>query len=339
MRIFVLALDKVFDSGLSTVLDAFQTANDLAGLSGLTSPRFDVQLVGMRKKVTTAQGFSVPVQPASKHKMPDCVVVPAIAVKTPEPLAATLAKPEIQDAAGWIALWASRGAGMAAACVGTFVLAESGVLDRERATTTWWLASYFRQRYPGVALDESQMIVKSGSILTAGAALAHLDLALWLVGQKSQKLASLAARYLIADARPSQSAYILSSHIIHADPIVEKFEGWANAHLADGFSLGLAARSVGASKRTLARRLQAVMGKTPLSYFQSLRVERAVHLLRTTDQSVEEIAGRVGYSEGVTLRTLLRRNLGRGVREIRFERRYADSKQSRPRHGRRYPDR
>ena len=161
MRIFVLALDQVFDSGLSTVLDAFQTANDLAGLAGMTYPRFDIQLVGMRKKVTTGQGFSVPVQLASKRKMPDCVVVPAIAIKTPEPLGAALAKPEIQDAAGWIAFWANRGAGLAAACVGTFVLAESGVLNRERATTTWWLASYFRQRYPGVTLDESQMIVKS----------------------------------------------------------------------------------------------------------------------------------------------------------------------------------
>lgn len=326
MRIFVLALDQVFDSGLATVLDAFQTANDLANLAGMTYPRFDIQLVGMRKKVTTGQGFSVPVQLASKRKIPDCVVVPAIAIKTPEPLGAALAKPEIQDAAGWIAFWASRGAGLAAACVGTFVLAESGVLNRERATTTWWLASYFRQRYPGVALDESQMIVKSRSVVTAGAALGHLDLALWLIGQKSQKLASLAARYLISDVRPSQSAYILSSHIIHTDPIVEKFEGWANAHLADGFSLGLAARSVGASKRTLARRLQAVMGKTPLSYFQNLRIERAVHLLRTTDQSVEEIAGRVGYSEGVTLRTLLRKNLGRGVKEIRFERTHVGSK-------------
>jgi hypothetical protein len=33
--------------------------------------------------------------------------------------------------------------------------------------------------------------------------------------------------------------------------------------------------------------------------------------------SVDQIAAEVGYAEGVSLRTLLRRRLGRGVREIR----------------------
>jgi transcriptional regulator GlxA family with amidase domain len=63
-----------------------------------------------------------------------------------------------------------------------------------------------------------------------------------------------------------------------------------------------------------------VLGKSPLAYFQALRVERAVHLLRTSSDDVEKIAAAVGYADGVTLRNLLRRKLGRGVREIRAER-------------------
>ncbi len=76
-------------------------------------------------------------------------------------------------------------------------------------------------------------------------------------------------------------------------------------------------RNIGASERTLARRLRGVLGKTPLSYFQDLRVDRAVHLLRTGNASVDQIAAQIGYADGVTLRALLRRKLGRGVRELR----------------------
>jgi transcriptional regulator GlxA family with amidase domain len=42
-----------------------------------------------------------------------------------------------------------------------------------------------------------------------------------------------------------------------------------------------------------------------------------VHRLRTGRSSLEEIAAEVGYSDAVTLRTLLRRKTGRGVRELR----------------------
>ncbi len=209
---------------------------------------------------------------------------------------------------------------MAAACIGTFVMAESGLLDDHNATTTWWLAPLFRKRYPAVLLDESNMIVKSGNFVTAGAALSHMDLALWLVRGVSPKLASLVANYLIVDSRPSQSAYALTDHLIHSDPLVQRFESWARARLASGFSLDDAARAVGASKRTLARRMESVLGRSPLSYFQHLRVERAVHLLKTSNASVDEVAERVGYSDGTTLRVLLRRELQKGIKEIRASR-------------------
>jgi len=316
MRVSVLALDSVFDTGLATVLDAFQTANELAAVSRMSTSRFEVSVVGVRKNVKTALGLSVPVRPAPK-RAPDCVVVPAIGFKMPDALQRALSRPDVADAADVLREWAARGATMSAACIGTFVLAESGVLDDHDATTTWWLAPMFRTRYPSVRLDESHMLIKSGSVVTAGAALSHMDLALWLIRQQSPKLAALTAKYLIVDSRPSQSAYVLTDHLIHNDPLVERFERWARTRLAQGFSLDEAAKAVASSKRTLARRMQAVLGKSPLSYFQSLRVERAVHLLKTGNESVDEIAGRVGYADGVTLRTLLRRHLGYGIKEIR----------------------
>jgi transcriptional regulator GlxA family with amidase domain len=245
------------------------------------------------------------------------VVLPAIGAKLPGPLRDALARRDVRDACDLMVRQSARGARVAAACTGTFVLAASGLLDGRAATTSWWLAPLFRELYPQVELDESRMLVSGQSCVTAGAALAHLDLALWLVRQASPALAALAARYLLVDSRPSQAVFMIPDHLAHSDGLVERFELWARSAMAGGFSLPDAARASGTSERTLARRLRSVLGKSPLSYFQELRVERAVHLLRTTPATVDEIATQVGYADGVTLRTLLRRRLGKGVRELR----------------------
>ena len=134
MRIHVLALDDVFDLGLSAVLDAFRTANELADISGLSGERFEIKIVAVTKSVKTSQGLTVPLE-AIGARAPDCVVVPAIGFKMPEPLEAALARPDIQDAAALLEKWARKGAMMTAACIGTFIMAESGLLDHQRATT------------------------------------------------------------------------------------------------------------------------------------------------------------------------------------------------------------
>ncbi|MES2424399.1 MAG: helix-turn-helix domain-containing protein, partial [Pseudomonadota bacterium] len=316
MKIQILATDNMFDTGVSTLMDTLGIANELAPSVGLSVPQFEVSLVGLRRRIRTANGFIVPVVPVNAAVRPDVMVVPALGAKMPPALALALEKPEVVDATAWLSEVSGGGTMVCAACTGTFLLAGTALLDGHRATTSWWLAPMFRERFPQIELDESRMLVNSGGFVTAGAAMAHLDLALWLVRSRSPELASLTARYLLVDARTTQAAYVIPDHMAHNDPLVERFERWARQRLAEGaqgFSLGGAALAVGASERTLARRLRAVMGKTPLSYFQDLRVERATYLLQTSKASVDQVAAKVGYADGTTLRALLRRKLGRGV--------------------------
>jgi transcriptional regulator GlxA family with amidase domain len=317
MQITLLAMQGAFDLGLAAVLDTLEVANELAATMDSPPPPLGVTLVGMQRRVCTARGFAAPVRAAGSAPRPNAVILPALGAKMPAALLERLSQKDVAKAGGMLREWAQDGAWIGAACTSTFVLADSTLLDGHGATTSWWLAPLFRQRYPRVGLDESRMLVSSGRFVTGGAALAHVDLALSLIRKHSPGLAALTARYLLVEPRTSQAAFVIPDHLAHSDPLVERFESWARQHIRHGFSLANAARTVGTSERTLDRRLRAVLGKSPLSYFQDLRVERAVHLLQTSKASVEGIAAEIGYADGVTLRTLLRRKLGRGVREIR----------------------
>ncbi len=276
-----------------------------------------MSLASVRKNVRISQGMSVPVIHAARLKPPNLVMVRALGYKIAATLLTALTRRDVSEAGDLLHRWAARGATVAAACIGTFVLAKSGLLNGHESTTPWWLAPLFRERYPKVRLDESRIIVPSGQFVTAGAALSHLDLALWLIRRTSPDLAALTARYLVVDSRPSQTAYMITSHLAQADPVVQRFERWARERLAKGFSLRDAARATATSTRTLARKMPKVLGKSPLSYFQDLRTELAVHLLKTSDEGIDEIASRLGDADAVTLRLLLRRRLGHGIRELR----------------------
>jgi len=310
------------------VLDTFQTANQLAEATH-GEPLFRITLSSPSKRAKTQQGLQVPLA-ALPRVRPDVVVVPALGAKSPLALASVLLREDVAELAALLEKWSRAGSVVAAACTGTFLLARAGLLDGRRATTSWWLAPYFRQCFPKVELDDTRMLVDAKSVVTAGAALAHIDLALWLVRQRSPALARDVAHYLTFDGRASQAAYAMQDHLAHADPLVEKFESWARRNLSR-FSLAAAARSVGTSERTLERRLRAVLGKSPLSFVQDLRVEQAIHRLQTSAQSIEEIADAVGYQDGVTLRALLRKKTGRGLRELRLAANPAITAAARPR--------
>jgi transcriptional regulator GlxA family with amidase domain len=123
MRIYVLALNEVFDSGLTTLLDTFGMANDLAESAGTSSARFDVTIVGVGSRVYTRHGLSVPVRSSARLARPDVALVPALAATMPDTLRMALDRRDIGAAHVLLRRWSGSGALVGAACTGTFVLA------------------------------------------------------------------------------------------------------------------------------------------------------------------------------------------------------------------------
>ena len=317
MQVALVVYDGVFDSGLAAILDVLGNANALGGQIHETAPTWQVTMVGPSPQVRTGAGLVVAPEPLEHAQNTELLVVPALGESRPSALLEHVGGETSLAVRNLITKTRENGTTIASACAGTFLLAEAGILDGVRATTTWWLSPAFRDRYPRVPLDHSQMVVTCDGITTAGAAFGHIDLALAIVRAKSPALADLVARYLVVDERPSQSAYTIPSALAQSDPTVAAFEYWTREHLAEPVSMADAAKAIGVSERTLQRSIQRTMGTSPIRFVQDLRIERACHLLRTTDLSLETISRKVGYENAHTLRTLLRERTGKTTSALR----------------------
>jgi transcriptional regulator GlxA family with amidase domain len=306
MRVAILAVDGMFDSGLSAIWDILATANVLSAQADLPEPPFQVSTVADQASVRTANGLELTTTPwlQARHDPPELAVMPALGLRPPAEIVDIVRDHSFLAA---VVELCERGTGMAAACSGTFFLAESGVLDGLTATTSWWLGPTFRSRYPKVKLDDSRTLAIAGNITTAGAAFAHLDLALSLVQRTSPVLAELVARYLVVGARPSQAAVAVPSLLASGNPVVAAFERYIRDHLAEPLQVEDAASAIGVSGRTLQRATLSTLGISPIRFVQEVRLEQATFLLRTTNQTPSAIAVAVGYTDAGTLRSLVRR--------------------------------
>jgi transcriptional regulator GlxA family with amidase domain len=318
----VIALDGVLDAALGVTVDLLAAANRIA--AGLGRPRpFAVRLVSARRRVVSGTGLRIGADATiARRDRPDIVVALGLNVPTRQELEENLGRRDVKAVQAYLARQAARGALICAACSATFFCAEGGLLDGGAATTSWWLAPVFRARYPRVELRDEALVVESGRIVTAGAALSQIDLMLWLIRRcAGAQVAELCVRYLVAGQRTSQAQHALVDQFSHDSELVRRAERYVRKNLDRVRSVGQIARAVGASPRTLARRTREAVGLSPLGLLRRIRAEQAAHWLATTGESLDGIAARVGYGNPGSLRQLLWREFKATARTLRRNRR------------------
>ena len=95
---------------------------------------------------------------------------------------------------------------------------------------------------------------------------------------------------------------------------------WLEEHFADEVNWEMMADQFSLSLRTLHRQLKQQTGLTPQRYLNRLRLVKARHLLRHSEDSVTEIAYRCGFSDSNHFSTLFRREFNWSPRDIRQRR-------------------
>lgn len=216
---------------------------------------------------------------------------------------------------------AAGGGAVVSLCIGAFLLAEAGVLDRRTATTSWLYADQLARRYPAVDVRADQLVVTDQGVTTTAAFSAMYDFALTLIRRHSgESIARTTARIaLVDDARSSQAPYVDQSVLPAAgSTFADDVKRWLDQHLDAAYDLERLAGELHVSSRTLLRRFGST-GATPLEYLQAARVRRASRLLETTAQTVARIAGEVGYKDPASFSRLFRRHTGKAPGEYRSQ--------------------
>lgn len=317
MDVGLFVVDGVADFGLAAIREVLNTANSLREKIDCPPRPWSVRAVGIGTSARSGSGCHIPTTPiAALSGRFDLLVVPAVNVLHANSLIELVTSADNRQVLELITEGSHTGTDLAAACTGTFFLAECGVLDGRTATTSWWLSSAFRRRYPNVTLRVDLTLCRSGRVTTAGAALSHLDLALSLVNSQSPALAELVTRYMMIGNRNSQLSFIIPEVIARGDPLVVAFERWVRNHLATPFRISTVAQVLGVTERTLQRATAAELGMSPRDFINVIRLEQASRLLRDTALTVDAVAARVGYLNGATLRGLIRRR-GMTISEVR----------------------
>jgi AraC-like DNA-binding protein len=108
-------------------------------------------------------------------------------------------------------------------------------------------------------------------------------------------------------------AATLERHLLRARDLVD-------SHYDEPLDLRAMAREAHVSTRHFSRSFRRVFGETPYQYLLSRRLERARHLLRTTEMSVAEICLEVGFTSVGSFTTTFRRHMG--VSPTTFRRAY-----------------
>jgi transcriptional regulator GlxA family with amidase domain len=293
MKVGIVAYDGCTPSMAVGVFDILSFANSQFQ-SRNESELFDVSIVTETgKAVKGFNNFPIYANHSIKGKSSlDLIYIPGFVGELDNVL------PKQKKLIEWIKGQYKRGVMLAAACNGNFLLAETGALDKRKATTHWSLINTFRERYKKITVEPEKIIIDNGPVLSAAGVTACLNLAIFLVERYGSKELALASAkiFLVDSGRKIQTPYqMFQVAKNHGDDDIVLIQEWLETNFSKSITLEKMTQVCNLTKKTLTRRFKKVTGDTPMLYLQKIRIENAKRMLESKKASFNEITWKVGY--------------------------------------------
>jgi transcriptional regulator GlxA family with amidase domain len=302
--------DQCYASSVNGVADVMQVANAHLAAQGSTQ-RYSWTFLAHSDQVIASNGQPLASRRPEAGEQFDFIYIPACHYQGYHPFRAFLDQQQVPCA--WLIEQWQQGAELIATCTGTFLLANTGLLDGRVATTTWWLEEQFRSWFPAVNLQMDPVLTQAERLFCAGALSSyHLQSIQTIERHSGAELAALCAKSLLIDVSQTQQTPFLPllAQRSHSDAVVQQAQDYLQQNLAAQIRLPELAKRLAVSERTLIRRFHLALQNTPLAYLQNLRIEAARGLLEAGSQRIEDIAQAVGYVDDSSFVRLFRQRVG-----------------------------
>jgi transcriptional regulator GlxA family with amidase domain len=289
-RVVVLAVPPVDEFDLVCPIQVFGAANRLAG-----KPIYSIEVVTNGKDVKVqGEGGVLSFLAETSYKALDQNFDSLL-------LVCGLGTRNARDAAlfAWLRRIAPTVRRLGSVCVGSFLLAEAGLLNGKRATSHWRFSKELARRYPRVKVESELVWVKDGNIYTSAGISAGIDLALaWIEEDCGAVIAQEVARELVLFLRrpggQKQLSVTLSAQASEMKAIQE-LQLWIMENLQKKLSVQVLADRVAMSVRNFERVFTREVGRTPSQHVLEARVEAVRHQLERTDRGLKQIALACGF--------------------------------------------
>lgn len=272
-------------------------------------PLFNVQLVAVNKEVKLENSlFTVHIDKQLKDvKQTDLVFIPALSgdMRT--------AVEMNKELVPWMVDQYNNGAELASLCIGSFLLAKTGLLNGKKCSSHWNSANEFREMYPEVDLVDGTIITEEIGIYSSGGANSYWNLLLYLVEKYTDRdTAILASKYFAVDIdRESQSAFMLfQGQKNHEDAEILLAQEFIEANYAEMISVDKLADKFAVGRRSFERRFKKATGNTVVEYAQRVKIEAAKRSFESSRKNINEVMFDVGYTDTKAFRTVFKKITG-----------------------------
>ncbi|MET6996947.1 GlxA family transcriptional regulator [Chitinophaga defluvii] len=299
------------ESILASIADPrymFTAVNEFLEAAG-KPPMFQVQLVGLEKEIKLNNGaFSVHADVLLKDvKKTDLVFIPALSGELKR--AVEINKEFIP----WIIKQYNNGAEIASLCIGSFLLASTGLLNGKECSSHWLTANEFRDMFPEVTLVDGRIITEEQGLYSSGGASSYWNLLVYLVEKYTDRETAILASkvFAIEIDRKSQSPFIMfNGQKKHEDEPIKKAQEFIEHNVSDRISVEDLALKYAIGKRHFERRFKKATNNTPVEYIQRVKIEAAKKHLETSTKNINEVMYDVGYSDTKSFRTVFKKITG-----------------------------